>query len=153
MKCKRNRCPKRNLTRLQISLRGKTRWCVLMCVCVERLCPILGLGGVLVFFLLFPLVTLLFPRPPLYTTHPIRKAAAAKTSFAHTHTHTLQRAHTHMDPGGKSMLRRPCVPSYGAVVREMERHFHLRIPAANNIFRFLDAVYPCCCFSNHWSWL
>lgn len=38
------------------------------------------------------------------------------------------------------MLRRPCFSSYGAVVREMERQFHLCAPAANDIFRPSDAV-------------
>lgn len=100
-------------------------------MCVECVCPILGQGGVLVFLLLFPLVTLLFPRPPLYTTHPIRKATTFTLDNTCTHTHT------HTDPGGKSVLRRPCFSSYGAVVREMERQCHQWTPAANDTVQLL----------------
>lgn len=109
-----------------------------MCVCVEHVCPILGQGGVLVFLLLFPLVTLLFPRPPLCIQHiPLGRLLLRAPSRTHTHSHVHAHthAHSHMDPGGKSLLRRPCPSSYGAVVREMERQLHLRAPAANDIFR------------------
>lgn len=104
------------------------------CVCVEHVCPILGQGGVLVFLLLFPLVTLLFPRapPPCIQHIPLGRLLLLRPP-SHTHTHS-------MDPGGKSMLRRPCFSSYGAVVREMGRQFHLCTPAANDIFRPSDAV-------------
>lgn len=60
----------------------------------------------------------------------------------HTHTHTRS-----MDPGGKSMPRRPCFSSYGVVVREMVRQFYLRAPAANDIFRpsYAPAVFTTTC--------
>lgn len=39
------------------------------------------------------------------------------------------------------MPRRPCLSSYGAVVREMARRFRERAPAANDVFR----PWSCCC--------
>lgn len=98
--------PKRNLARLQMSLKGGLYVNVCACACVEHVCPKVGQGGALVFLLLFPLVTLLFLSTPhsssLYTTQSIRKTAVAPActffysathlmySCACTHTHTAQ---------------------------------------------------------------
>lgn len=72
------------------------------------------------------------PPPPCIQHIPLGRLLLLRPP-SHTHTHS-------MDPGGKSMLRRPCFSSYGAVVREMGRQFHLCTPAANDIFRPSDAV-------------
>lgn len=126
---------KRNLAPLQISLKGERGgMCVnvLMCACVRRMClshTRIGRGPC--FPSALPFGYTVVSQTPLYTTHPIRKATTFTLDNTCTHTHI------HTDPGGKSVLRRPCFSSYGAVVREMERQCHQWTPAANDTVQLL----------------